>query len=103
MNHLVTGCSSGLGKAIAQHAHTMGRPVVATARKLEALSYLPSTDAKVLKLALDVTSIDEINRVLQQAVAQFGRIDVVVNNAAYGVTGDTEAIPDADARAQFET
>ena len=99
---LVTGCSSGLGKAMAKHTYDTGCPLVATARKLETLAYLPD-DPKVLKLALDVTSEDQIRSVVKTAVNRFGRLDVVVNNAAYGVTGDTEVIPDADARAQFET
>ncbi len=98
----VTGCSSGLGKAIAQHAYQTGCSVIATARKPETLSYLPN-DENVLKLALDVTSKDQIDHVLKTAIDRFGRLDVVVNNAAYGLTGDTEVIPDTDARAQFET
>jgi NAD(P)-dependent dehydrogenase (short-subunit alcohol dehydrogenase family) len=87
---------------MAKHTYNTGCPLVATARKLETLAYLPD-DPKVLKLALDVTLEDQIHSVVKTAVNRFGRLDVVVNNAAYGVTGDTEVIPDADARAQFET
>ncbi|OCT45716.1 putative oxidoreductase [Cladophialophora carrionii] len=99
----VTGCSSGLGKALAKHAYEMGCPVVATARRPETLSYLPDGDKNVLKLGLDVTVADQVDQVIKTAVDRFGCLDVVVNNAAYGLTGDTEVIPDADARAQLET
>ncbi|KAJ9604758.1 hypothetical protein H2200_010872 [Cladophialophora chaetospira] len=99
---LISGCSSGLGKALAQHAFEAGSLLVATARKLEALAYLPD-NANVLKLALDVTSREQVDSVVKATVDRFGRIDVVVNNAGYGVTGDTEVITDADARAQLET
>ncbi|KIX99469.1 uncharacterized protein Z520_05045 [Fonsecaea multimorphosa CBS 102226] len=99
---LITGCSSGLGKALAEYSYKAGSVVVATARKPETLSYLPDSP-NVLKLGLDVTSKDQVAEVIQAAVDKFGGIDVVVNNAGYGVTGDTEVLPDADARAQLET
>ncbi|KIW29171.1 uncharacterized protein PV07_05006 [Cladophialophora immunda] len=99
---LITGCSSGLGKALADFAYKAGSAVVATARKPETLSYLPDSP-NVLKIGLDVTSKDQVAQVIQAAVDKFGRLDVVVNNAGYGVTGDTEVLPDADARAQLET
>lgn len=66
------------------------------------LSYLPYDD-DVLKLALDVTAKDQIDSVIKTVVDRFSRLNAVVNNAAYGLTGDTEVIPDADARARFET
>ncbi|KIW92681.1 uncharacterized protein Z519_06528 [Cladophialophora bantiana CBS 173.52] len=102
LNVIVTGCSSGLGKALAQYTYDAGSIVVATARKPETLSYLPD-DPRVLKLRLDVTSKDQVAGIVQVAVDKFGSIDVVVNNAGFGVTGDTEVLPDADARAQLET
>lgn len=98
----ITGCSSGLGKALAKHVSEAGCPLAATARKPETLAYLPD-DANVLKLALDVTSRDQVDDAIKTAVNRFGRLDVVVNNAGYGLTGDTEVITDADARAQLET
>ncbi|OAP64609.1 hypothetical protein AYL99_00581 [Fonsecaea erecta] len=99
---LITGCSSGLGKALAEYAYKAGSAVVATARKPDTLSYLPDSP-NVLKLRLDVTSKDEVAEVIQATVDKFGHLDVVVNNAGYGVIGDTEVLPDADARAQLET
>ena len=98
----VTGCSSGLGAALARHVYQAGCPIVATARDPKTLSYLPDSPT-VLKLPLDVTSEQDVKNVMKLAVEKFGRVSVVVNNAGYGLSGDTEAIPDADARAQLET
>lgn len=75
---------------------------MATARKPDSLSYLPD-GPKVLKLALDVTSQDQVTEAINRTVGKFGRIDVVTNNAGYGLMGDTEALSDTDARAQVET
>ncbi|KXJ97366.1 hypothetical protein Micbo1qcDRAFT_156213, partial [Microdochium bolleyi] len=98
----VTGCSSGIGRALVEHiaSRTFNR-VVATARNLNSLAYMTSDDGSspnVLKLALDVSSPAAIDAAIQQTLARFGRIDVVVNNAGYSVAGDTEAISDEAAR-----
>ncbi|KAH8698616.1 putative 3-oxoacyl-reductase [Talaromyces proteolyticus] len=98
----VTGCSSGLGKAIVQTALNAGQHVVATARNVDSLSYLPDSK-KVLKLRLDVTSKESIVKAIRETVEKHGRLDVVVNNAGYSLTGDTEAIPEEDARQLIET
>ncbi|RHZ43172.1 uncharacterized protein CDV56_101290 [Aspergillus thermomutatus] len=98
----ITGCSSGLGKSLAGLIHGAGHRLVATARNVDALSYLPD-DPNVLKLSLDVTSKPAIHDTLSAAVAKFGRLDVVVNNAGYVLMGDTEAIPESDARLQLDT
>ncbi|KAL1965847.1 hypothetical protein VTN77DRAFT_5168 [Rasamsonia byssochlamydoides] len=98
----VTGCSSGLGRSFAKTIHDAGHRVVATARNVDSLSYLPD-GPNVLKLRLDVTSKEAITTSIAAAVEKFGRIDVVINNAGYGLVGDTEAIPEADARQQLET
>lgn len=75
---------------------------MATARNIDTLSYLPD-EANVLKLSLDVTSREAILESLSATVAKFGRLDVVINNAGYALMGDTEAIPESDARLQMET
>lgn len=100
---LITGCSSGLGKHFAlTAAQNPSYRVVVTARNAATLSYLPD-GPNVLKLALDVTSPTSITEVVSATIKAFGRIDVLINNAGYGLFGDTEAITDADARAQLET
>ncbi|KAF7177620.1 hypothetical protein CNMCM7691_005949 [Aspergillus felis] len=98
----ITGCSSGLGKALASLIHSAGHRFVATARNVDTLSYLPD-GPNVLKLRLDVTSKADIHETLSATVAKFGRLDVVINNAGYPLMGDTEVIPESDARLQLET
>lgn len=98
----VTGCSSGLGLALAQHITTTSSRVVATARNPSSLSAIPD-GPNVLKLALDVTSIPSIHAALDATVERFGRVDVVVNNAGYALVGDTEAAGDAESRALLDT
>ena len=99
---LVTGCSTGIGAALAKHAHQRGDAVIATARNPKSLSYLPD-QPDVLKLALDVTSVEAVTTAITTAVKKFGRLDIIVNSAGFAVQGDTEAVPEASARAQVET
>ncbi|OJJ65683.1 hypothetical protein ASPBRDRAFT_79675 [Aspergillus brasiliensis CBS 101740] len=98
----ITGCSSGVGKSLATIIHLAGHRVVATARNVDTLSYLPD-GPNVLKLGLDVTSREAILKSLATAVEKFSHIDVVINNAGYALMGDTEAIPESDARLQMDT
>ncbi|KAG4220712.1 hypothetical protein PC116_g30809 [Phytophthora cactorum] len=102
LTDVVTGCSSGIGQALAQHITKTSNRLVATARKLSALSSLP-TNEHILKLELDVTSIPSIEAALQATVEKFGRIDVVVNNAGYTLVGDTEGAEDQESRAVLDT
>ncbi|KAK4448488.1 hypothetical protein QBC34DRAFT_449562 [Podospora aff. communis PSN243] len=99
----ITGCSSGIGKALAQLLLTKNQRIVATARKLEALSFLPSDSPSVLKLTLDVSSPASIDAAVASALAHFSRLDVVVNNAGYALYGDTENAPPEQARHVIET
>jgi len=100
---LITGCSSGLGQHLTELLHQSNKyRVVATARRLSALSYLPDSP-NVLKLELDVTSQASIDAAIAAAVEKFGRIDVLVNNAGYGLMGDAESTSDAEARALMDT
>lgn len=94
---LITGCSSGIGQAAALALHEAGRTVVATARNPATLSGL--ADRGLRTLALDVT--DEA--AMQAAVDAAGPIDVLVNNAGYGLYGTVEQLPMAEIRRQFET
>jgi NAD(P)-dependent dehydrogenase (short-subunit alcohol dehydrogenase family) len=75
---------------------------VATARKFETLSYLEDSPS-ILKLSLDVTSESARTAALNAALERFGRIDVLCNNAGYGLYGDTEALNDGQMRDQLET
>ena len=94
---LVTGCSSGIGQAAALALHEAGRTVVATARNPDTLSGLAGRGLRTL--ALDVT--DESS--MRAAVDAAGSIDVLVNNAGYGLYGTVEQLPMAEIRRQFET
>ena len=99
---LITGASTGIGRATAQLFHQQGWNVVATMRSPEKspeLSDLPN----VLCLPLDVTKADTINAAIDRAISEFGAIDVVVNNAGYALVGAFEACEMADIRDQFET
>lgn len=99
---LITGSSSGIGKAAAQHFATQGWNVAATMRspeKEKELSQLP----QVKLYALDVTSTDSITAALNSVVKDFGRLDVVVNNAGFGADGVFESMDDAFIQKQFDT
>ncbi len=82
---------------LCKHILSSGHKLVATARSPSSLSYLPSSP-RLLTLAFDATSPSAIKTVFAAAIKKFGRIDVVVNNAGYGLLGDTEAAVDEDAR-----
>lgn len=99
----VTGCSSGLGKQLAQIARAKGHRVAATARKLEDLDYFSDDDSSVLKLLVDVTSKGSIDDAIKLSLSRFGRLDVVVNNAGYSLRGDTENASEQAARHLVET
>lgn len=100
---LITGCSTGFGRELAQVAASKGAIVVGTLRKesqipaLEALS--PGNIHAVL---MDVTSTEQIEAGVREAISRFGRIDVLVNNAGYGSLGPVEAVTDQEMQAQFE-
>jgi NAD(P)-dependent dehydrogenase (short-subunit alcohol dehydrogenase family) len=100
----ITGTSSGFGQAFAEHALAQGHNVVATARRVETLEgILAKAPDRVLALKLDVTRPDDAKAAVEAAIARFGRIDVLVNNAGYGIVGAFEETPDDELRAQMET
>lgn len=100
----VTGSSSGFGHELAREALARGHEVVATARRVSALQELErSAPDRVLVAPLDVTSAEQAAAAVGAAVERFGRIDVVVNNAGYGVVGALEELSDAQVRRQFDT
>jgi len=100
----VTGATRGLGAEIAKAALAAGDRVVVTGRRREALeaTFGPNGDA-LLSLSLDVTREADVQAAVEAALARFGRIDVLVNNAGYGNLGLFEETTDAEARAQYDT
>ncbi|KAJ7432018.1 hypothetical protein B0H11DRAFT_1761162 [Mycena galericulata] len=99
---LITGCSSGLGRALALAALESGFRVIATARRPETLSELETGGAKVL--ALDITSSpQELADIAAKAIAIHGQVDYLINNAGYARSGPIEALPPADVLTQFNT
>lgn len=99
----ITGCSSGFGRALVERVLARGWRVVATARDAAAITGLAGgTEDSVLTLPLDVTRHDQVEAAVQAAIARFGRIDVLVNNAGYGYQSSVEEGVDAEIRAQFE-
>ncbi|KIJ64087.1 hypothetical protein HYDPIDRAFT_28974 [Hydnomerulius pinastri MD-312] len=101
---LITGASSGFGRSMTELLLRQGHKVVATLRKPEVLSDLvhqyPATQLLVVKV--DVTQSADITSAFAKAHAVFGRIDVVFNNAGQMVTGEVEAVVEADARGMFD-
>jgi NADP-dependent 3-hydroxy acid dehydrogenase YdfG len=88
----ITGCSSGLGLLLAHAALSRGDKVIATARKPDSLATLAQND-RCRTLALDVTATQShLDAKISQAVAEFGRIDVLVNNAGYVLSGVWECV-----------
>ncbi|MBI3914395.1 MAG: SDR family oxidoreductase [Chloroflexi bacterium] len=98
---LITGCSSGIGRAAAIYCAARGWRVFATARRIETLRDLQSEQIYILPL--DVA--DEKSRIdaVEQVVRRAGRIDALVNNAAYSQAGPLAEVTLAEMRAQFET
>lgn len=100
----ITGTSKGFGRVWAEAALERGDKVVATARSAESLSELKDKHGdNVLTLALDVTDKAAVTAAVGRGHEQFGRLDVVVNNAGYGQFGAVEELSEAEARAQMDT
>ncbi|HEX6243317.1 MAG TPA: SDR family oxidoreductase [Polyangiales bacterium] len=98
---LITGCSSGIGQALAKELASRGHTVFASARKLDTLAELRGP--KLQGLALDVTDDASIADAVSQVVAGAGRVDMVINNAGFNPFGPLAEVPLADVRRLFET
>jgi len=101
---LITGCSTGLGRALADAVSGTGHNAIVTARNVSSVADLAeTTPERVLAVALDVTRPDQVVSAVQQAEERFGGVDVLVNNAGYGYRAAVEEGDDADVRTLFET
>jgi NAD(P)-dependent dehydrogenase (short-subunit alcohol dehydrogenase family) len=100
----ITGTSRGFGRVWAEAALARGDRVAATARDLKSLAALAERYGdRVATLQLDVTDRNAVFKAVSEAHRRFGRIDVAINNAGYGLFGAVEEISETDARAQIET
>lgn len=100
----ITGSSRGLGRSLTEAILANGDKVAATARKPEQLNDLVEKYQDLIyPIQLDVTDKAQITSAVDLTVQHFGRIDVLVNNAGFGITGATEAFTDEQVRSQLET
>lgn len=100
----ITGCSTGFGRELVKLVLQRGDSVVVTARNVAQVQDLAAEGGdRALALPLDVTVQAQIDAAVAAAIARFGRIDVLVNNAGYGYQASIEEGVDADIRAQFDT
>jgi len=100
----ITGAARGIGAAIARAAIGVGDTVVATARDPAKVTQAIEAPAdRLLALPLDVTNAVQVQAMVEAAIGQFGRIDVLVNNAGYGQLGIFEENEPGDAERQFAT
>ncbi|KAJ9489724.1 hypothetical protein VN97_g3530 [Penicillium thymicola] len=84
---LVTGTSSGFGHDLIQEILNHGDIAIATARTPAILEFRNTTENNYMTLKLDVTNTEPIKAAFSEAIKRFGRIDVVLNDAGYGLTG----------------
>jgi NAD(P)-dependent dehydrogenase (short-subunit alcohol dehydrogenase family) len=100
----ITGSGSGLGRALAEAALESGDRVVATGRDPSEIQVLEKRDPdRVLVEELDVTDLAQVEASVAGAIDRFGRIDVLVNNAGFGLFGPLEELTDQDLRREFDT
>jgi NADP-dependent 3-hydroxy acid dehydrogenase YdfG len=100
----ITGASTGFGRTLAEEVLKAGGKVVATARNRDKVADLEAKfPQKVKALALDVTNAGQVDTAVTQAFAQFGRVDVLVNNAGYGLAGAIEEVSETEYMPMFET
>jgi NADP-dependent 3-hydroxy acid dehydrogenase YdfG len=100
----ITGASTGFGRLLAEEVLKTGGKVVATARNRDKVADLEVQYPQTAKaLALDVTDAGQVDSAVTQAFARFGRVDVLVNNAGYGVAGAIEEVSEAESMPMFET
>src|ERR1035437_177524 len=100
----ITGTSTGFGRLLAEQVLQAGGKVIATARKPEQIEDLVEKYPETARtFALDVTRPEQIEAVAKDAIAAFGRVDVLVNNAGYGIAGGVEEATEEEFMPVFET
>jgi NAD(P)-dependent dehydrogenase (short-subunit alcohol dehydrogenase family) len=97
---LITGSSSGFGKATVEYFLQNGWNVIATMRRIEQVF---ENNDRLMVTQLDVTDSQSITQAIEAGIEKFGRIDAIVNNAGIGLLGALEATPDSTIRDIFET
>ncbi len=101
---LITGSSTGFGRALAEAVLKHSDRLIATARKPEQLQDLVNQYPETAKaVPLDVTNLTQAKAAVEAALAAFGRLDVLVNNAGYGLIGALEEVNEQQIRGNFET
>jgi NAD(P)-dependent dehydrogenase (short-subunit alcohol dehydrogenase family) len=99
----VTGASKGLGLSMVKKLLAAGYNVAATSRNLKELQRaVGENTSNFLPLAVNLIDEDSVGKAIDETVRQFGSIDVIANNAGYGLAGSLEELSDAEARANFD-
>jgi NAD(P)-dependent dehydrogenase (short-subunit alcohol dehydrogenase family) len=100
----ITGSSRGLGRSLTEAVLAAGDKVAATARNTDILADLVAEySEQIYPVQLDVTDYTQVHKAIADTVAHFGKIDVLVNNAGFGIIGAAEAYTDEQVRSQLET
>jgi NAD(P)-dependent dehydrogenase (short-subunit alcohol dehydrogenase family) len=100
----ITGSSTGFGRLLAEQVLAAGECVAATARNPASVSYLEQQfPGRAKAIQLDVTNSKEVSAAVEQAISTFGHIDVLVNNAGYGLVAAQEEATEDEIRRQIET
>jgi len=98
----VTGASKGLGLSLVKKLLKEGYQVAATSRSKQELEKAVGNSTTFLPLAVDLKNESSVEKAISDTVARFGAVDVVVNNAGYGLTGSLEELSDAEVRQNFD-
>jgi len=99
----ITGASKGLGLALAIQLLEQGQKVAATSRSIQDLKNAIGTENdNFLPLSVDIRNEESVSAAIEQVVARFGKVDVIVNNAGYGLAGALEELTDAESRQNFD-
>ena len=99
----ITGASKGLGLALVIQLLEQGQNVAATSRSIEDLkNAIGMENDNFLPLSVDIRNEESVSAAIEQVVARFGKVDVIVNNAGYGLAGALEELTDAESRQNFD-